>query len=106
MAAFIARTGEPFCADCRYSLRGSPRRGRCPECGGHYYLSIPEPPPGFLGLNRLAARCRARSRYTVERARPSLRTLAIMLLILGSTGITVGFGWYAWESLLDQIGGR
>jgi hypothetical protein len=52
MAAYIALSGEPFCADCRYSLRGSPIRGRCPECGGHYYLNLPEPRPGFLGLNR------------------------------------------------------
>jgi hypothetical protein len=100
MAAFIALSGEPFCADCRYSLQGSPLRGRCPECGGHYYLNIPEPRPGFLGLNRLRLSLRARARYALWRATPSLRAICIALFILGWTVVAIGFG----AAALDKIG--
>jgi hypothetical protein len=100
MAAYIALSGEPFCADCRYSLRGGPLRGRCPECGGHYYLNLPEPRPGFLGLNRFRLLMRARARYVLWKATPSFRALCITLFILGWTLVTVGFGVMA----LDRAG--
>ncbi|MBX3377028.1 MAG: hypothetical protein KF678_08500 [Phycisphaeraceae bacterium] len=38
----------PTCPSCQYELKGLPLRGRCPECGDTYSLSLPGLEPGRL----------------------------------------------------------
>ena len=40
--------GIPTCPSCQYELRGLPLRGRCPECGSDYVMSLPGLEPGRL----------------------------------------------------------
>lgn len=38
----------PTCPSCQHELKGLPLRGRCPECGDTYSLSLPGLEPGRL----------------------------------------------------------
>jgi hypothetical protein len=101
MPVFLDARGVPVCDHCGYSLCGLPTRGVCPECGEWYTCRQIVMTPGF---RRARLNVWEGLKYVLWRCTPSLRVLAVLVLILGNTAIVVGLAAYAWHLFMKQFG--
>lgn len=101
MAAIYFYHHGPLCHRCRYDLGGLPTRGLCPECAEPYRIT-PNLPERLSLRDRLRELKLSRA-YYAERLLPTFRTVAIVLLILGSAAVTITTAILAWQAFLRAI---
>jgi hypothetical protein len=82
------------CNQCAYPFIGLGGQGRCPECGTRFDLT---PPPRSRERPHIGP-CRTISQLW-GRFGPTLRTIAIVLLLLGTAALLVSMGWIAYAKL-------
>lgn len=80
----------PTCPSCQYELKGLPLRGRCPECGNNYSLSLPGLEPGSLPPSSRFQR----HGYEQSLANRSIRIAAIVTAV----SLTIIAAWKAAEA--------
>lgn len=96
MPLALTRAG-PICVGCGYHLKGLPARGRCPECGEHYWSSTPEPRPG---LRRELIIARKTMWAALCESIPSFWTIAVTLFILGAGAIVLCLAIIAYHRII------
>lgn len=105
-AMLTSESASPVCSNCRYDLTGLPQRGRCPECGSRYDLARTRLRQRMTLDDLLAALAHECRRIWVEYLRPSARTVAILVLVLGSSALCITIATLAWQALMRKIHGR
>ena len=100
-AVWLDERGMARCNRCGCQLGGCPRQGNCPGCGEWYSCSRLVLAPGF---SRRRAALWDWVKRLVGALRPSLRGLAVLLLVLGNAAIVGGLAWYAWREFLKKLG--
>lgn len=99
-------TGGPWCWECRYDLSGLPERGCCPECGSRYDAALYHP----VTLREKIADSPAALRHALTDETSWLmqkvvfhaRTAAVIMLVLGSSAITVTFAVLAYQAFVKH----
>lgn len=89
MSCYIRADGRPGCCECGCDLRGVPARGRCPECGCPYSTALIHDDQSRRRWG--CARVRRQSLAADKEAGLIAKFWAIVVWMVGASGITIGF---------------